>query len=290
MSGTVASRGRGSLALASCTRPRTSGPPPILPLPPETPHLANAEVGRNGGRFHARPEPAAEHRSNALVATEQAAREVPNLVSLSLYEPRQLDPAGIRRAERKVVGRRARTAEPGLTWRGRRSLTDTSSLRPRLISFEMSTRFAPASMSDMVRLDGPELRNSRARSYTVVSDPAARTRDVARVARRILPRHVLEPPRLRRGAFASAYGIVDAARSLVNSGPWRLKELRRARRRCASRTRGGVDRADRAVAADAVTSTDRVSSPCGPEHRGADVPAGPTVDGIDNVKPEDYAT
>ena len=145
------------------------------------------------------------------------------------------------------------------------------------------------SIYDLLTPHGQKMKVTAPDSYTVVtrlSEPYA-VLVPAIGALRILPRHVLEPA-WRAGRFASSYGVSTPPESLVTSGPWKLKQLVPREKTVLTRNpywfevdvRGRrlpyLEELVFAVVPDQNTAALKFQ-------------AG-EVDGIDNVKAEDYGT
>jgi len=124
-------------------------------------------------------------------------------------------------------------------------------------------------------------------SYTfVVTAPATDALILSHIGNvRILPKHVLEPA-FRQGRFASAYNTATPPESLVTSGPWRIKSYLENQQTVLERNPYwfGVDaRGSRLPYLDEVVF--RVAKD---QDVAAQMFHAGELDGLDNVKPEDY--
>lgn len=104
---------------------------------------------------------------------------------------------------------------------------------------------------------------------------------------RILPRHVLEPA-WKAGRFASTYGVDTPPESLVTSGPWRLSEFRDGEKVVLARNPWwhGVDARGRRLPYldEVVFLLAKDQDAAALRFRAGE------LDGLDNVRPEDYAS
>jgi peptide/nickel transport system substrate-binding protein len=145
------------------------------------------------------------------------------------------------------------------------------------------------SIYDLLTPHGQKMQVSAPDSYTVVTrlrEPHA-VMAPAVGSLRILPRHVLERA-WRAGRFASSYGVTTPPESLVTSGPWRLKQYVPREKTVLARNPYwfGVDARGRRL-----PYLDELVFVVVPDQNTAALKfqAG-EVDGIDNVKAEDYGT
>ncbi len=202
-------------------------------------------------------------------------------------------------AAQRVIPALARsweTSADGLTWtwhlrRGAR-FSDGHPVTAADVAFSFAVAYDSTlhqSIYDLLTPGGEPMRVSTPDSYTVVTRivrPHA-LMVYAVGALRILPRHVLEPA-WRAGRFASSYGTGTPPESLVTSGPWRLGRFAPHEKTVLARNPYwyGVDARGRRL-----PYLDELVFLVVPDQNAALLKfQSGEVDGIDNVKPEDYAT
>lgn len=260
------------------------------PLPLDTLTLPTPQIGTYGGRFTI-AQTSSPRTYNALLATEQSSREVTNLMFGALAN---LDYATMR--DYGELAKSWESSADGLVWtwhlrRGAR-FSDGHPLTSEDVLFSFEIVYDDSlhpSTQDLLKLEGRKFEITAPDSYTVVMKiPRPYPLMVDAVgAVRIMPRHVLERS-YRRGTFASAYGIDTRPESLVTSGPWRLKEFRQGEKTVIEPNPWwiGVD-----ARGQRLPYLNEVVFVIVPDQNTAALKfqAG-DVDGIDNVKPEDYST
>jgi peptide/nickel transport system substrate-binding protein len=279
------------LVVASCTPgANRTAKRQFPPLPPDTLTLPTAQIGSYGGRFTI-AQTSSPRTYNALLATEQSSREVTNLMFAALAN---LDYATMR--DYGELAKSWESSADGLVWtwhlrRGAR-FSDGHPLTSEDVLFSFQIVYDDSlhpSTQDLLKLEGRKFEITAPDSYTVVMKiPRPYPLMVDAVgAVRIMPRHVLERA-YRRGTFASAYGIDTRPESLVTSGPWKLKEFRQGEKTVIEPNPWwiGVD-----AHGQRLPYLNEVVFVIVPDQNTAALKfqAG-DVDGIDNVKPEDYST
>lgn len=260
------------------------------PLPADTLTFWTPEIGRHGGRFVI-GQTSGPKTFNALMAGETSTTDVTNLLFTSLTDYDYLRFTDVPR-----LARSWEMSPDGLTYtyrlrRGAR-FSDGHPITSADVLFSFEVALDPVlhpSSGDLLVVDGKPAEVSAPDSYTVVLRIAKPYRLMLSAVSsvRIMPRHVLEAA-FRAGAFASAYPASIAPESLVTSGPWTLGEYRPGESTVLRRNPYwfGVDALGRRL-------------PYLDELVFLNVPDQNTLalkfqsgdlDGLENVKPEDYAT
>jgi peptide/nickel transport system substrate-binding protein len=228
---------------------------------------------------------------NPIMSNEVSSSEVSDRLFTALTEydnvSQQLRPALARSWESSPDGRT-------WTWHLRRGarFSDGHPITAADVLFSFAVAYDSTlhqSIYDLLTPHGRKIQVTSPDSYTVVTRLAEPYAVLAPAvgSLRILPRHVLERA-WRAGRFASSYGTATPPESLVTSGPWRLKQLVPREKTVLARNpywfeldaRGRrlpyLDELVYLVVPDQNTATLKFQ-------------AG-EVDGIDNVKAEDYGT
>jgi len=261
-----------------------------VPLPADTMTVLADEIGHYGGRF-VFGATSAPKTFNPLMANENSSTDVTNQLFTSLADfdlGRQVDiPVLARRWE---IGADGRTWTFHLRHGARFSDGWPISASDVLFSFEVGADSTlHSSVHDLITIDGRPFDISAPDSYTVVvRTPRVLALTLAYVGSvRIVPRHVLEPA-YRAGRYASAYATSTPPESLVTSGPWRLESYAPGEKVVLARNPYwfGVDTKGRRL-----PYLDQLVYLVVPDQNALALKfqAG-EVDGIDNVRPEDYAT
>jgi peptide/nickel transport system substrate-binding protein len=228
---------------------------------------------------------------NPIMSNETSSSEVSDLLFTALTE---FD--NISQKPYPVLARSWKVSPDGLTWtwhlrRGAR-FSDGHPITAEDVLFSFQVAYDSTlhqSIYDLLTPHGQKMQVSAPDSYTVVTRIARPHALLVEAvgSLRILPRHVLERT-WRAGGFASSYGVGTPPESLVTSGPWKLKQFvpREKTVLTGNPYWFGVDARGRRlpyldeliflVVPDLNTATLKFQ-------------AG-EVDGIDNVKAEDYRT
>ncbi|MFI5370616.1 MAG: ABC transporter substrate-binding protein [Candidatus Eisenbacteria bacterium] len=286
-----------AIAIAAALLGGCAGSPPSntgftdrVPLPPDTMTVVSEQIGRYGGRF-VFGATSAPKTLNPMMANENSSTDVTNLLFTSLVSydnGRQIDGP--------MLARSWETSADGLTWtfhlrRGAR-FSDGHPITASdvLFSFEVG---ADTTLHTVVggdiTVNGRPFDVTAPDSYTVVvRTPKVLALMLAYVGSvKILPRHVLEPV-YRAGRFASAYATNTTPDSLVTSAAWRLETYAPGEKLVLTRNPYwfGVDARGRRL-----PYLDELVFLVVPDQNTATLKfqAG-EIDGLDNVKPEDYAT
>src|SRR5439155_8748525 len=250
------------------------------------------EVGRHGGRFVAGATESPK-TFNPLMANETSSNEIIQQMFISLtdvdYRTQDDIPMLARSWDYSDGGRT-------VTYHLRRGarFPDAHPITSDDVKFcfdvVMDSTLHP-SMQDALFMDvggrHVPFRYSAPDSYTfVVTAPATDALILSHVANvRVLPKHVLEPA-FRAGRFGSSYTTATPPDSLVTSGPWRLKSYLENQQTVLSRNPYwfGVDaKGSRLPYLDEIVF--RVAKD---QDAAAQMFHAGELDGLDNVKAEDY--
>jgi peptide/nickel transport system substrate-binding protein len=260
------------------------------PLPTDTMTVPVAEIGSYGGRFvigQTNP----PKTFNAIMANETSSSDLTQRLFATLAEYDNGD-----QSTYPELAKSWDTSEDGLTytWHLRRGARFSDghpiSADDVLFSFEVAyDQVLHPSIQDLLLSDGKPFQISAPDSYTVVmkiTKPYALL--VSAVGSlRIMPKHVLEPA-YRSGDFASAYSVDTNPDSVVTSGPWRVKEYLPNEKTVLTRNPYwfGVD-----PKGHRLPYLDELVFLIVPDQNTAALKfqAG-ELDGLDNVKAEDYQT
>jgi len=203
------------------------------PLPPDTMTTRMDEPGRYGGRFVAGATASAK-TFNPLMANETNSNDVLNQMFVSLtdidYRNQEDIPVLAKSWEFSNGGRTVTYhLRHGIAFSDGHPITSEDVKFCYDVVMDASDPSFHPSMRDALTMDvgGKKLpfTYSAPDSYTfVVTAPATDVLMLSHVANvRIFPKHVLESA-YKAGHFASSYTTATPPESLVTSGPWRLKE------------------------------------------------------------------
>ena len=165
---------------------------------------------------------------NPIMSNETSSSEVSDRLFTALTE---FD--NIAQKVRPALARSWETSPDGRTWtwhlrRGAR-FSDGHPITAEDVLFSFAVAYDSTlhqSIYDLLTPHGQKMQVSAPDSYTVVTRIAEPHALLAPAvgSLRILPRHVLERA-WRAGRFASSYGIGTPPESLVTSGPWKLRQF-----------------------------------------------------------------
>ncbi len=260
------------------------------PLPIDTMTVAVGELGRYGGRFVAGA--ASEPKTlNPVLANDNASTDITNLLFCALAEydnGRQVDQG--------MLAKSWEVSPDGLTWtfhlRRGACFSDGHPMTAEDVAFSFAVACDTtihSQLRDALVIGGRLVEVATPDSYTVVvRSPSVSAVLLAAVGSiKILPRHVLEGA-WKQGAFATRYHLATAPDSLVTSGPWRLAARVPGERLVLERNPYwfGVD-----AAGHRLPYLDQLVFLVVPDQNtlALKFQAG-EIDGLDNVKPEDYAS
>ena len=219
-----------TLAATGCGgKPGTAQPARIdpHPLPADTMTLALPEIGTHGGRFVI-GQTASPKTFNAMMANETSSNDVNNRMWASL-----MDYDNVAMRDTFGLAKAYEVSADGLTytWHLRRGLcfSDGHPLTADdvLFSFEVAydEKLHPA-VQDLLSIGGKHFELSAPDAYTIVTKIAQPNANMlgSMSSLRIIPKHVLEPA-FRQGRFAAAYAVDTPPESIVVSGAWRVKQF-----------------------------------------------------------------
>ena len=219
------------IVLAGCGGGATGGAKYVdkLPLPPDTMRVAMDEVGRYGGRFIA-GSTASPKTFNPIMANETSSNEIVQLLFASLTDIDYRTQADV-----PLLAKSWDYSDGGrtVTFHMRRGacFSDGHPITSDDVKFcfdvVMDSTLHPSMQDGLVMpVNGKAVAYtySAPDSYTfVVTSPAVDALILAHVSNiRVLPKHVLEA-KWKSGNFASSYVTSTPPESLVTSGAWRLK-------------------------------------------------------------------
>jgi peptide/nickel transport system substrate-binding protein len=263
-----------------------------LPLPADTMTVAMEEIGKYGGRIVVGAT-SSPKTFNPIMANESSSSDINNSLYISLTEvdyPTQADIPMLAKSWEFSNGGRT------VTFHLRRgaAFSDGHPITSEDVKFCFDVVMDPGlhpSMQDalVMDLDGKRVpfTYSAPDSYTfVLTSPAVDALILPHASNiRILPKHVLEPA-WRAGRFASSYVVTTAPESLVTSGAFRLKSYVEGQQTVLERNPYwfGVDaEGKRLPYLDEIVF--RVAKD---QEVAAQMFHAGELDGLDNVKPEDY--
>ncbi|TMQ69192.1 MAG: hypothetical protein E6K81_15505, partial [Candidatus Eisenbacteria bacterium] len=259
------------------------------PLPADTMTVATAEVGHYGGRFVI-SQTSGPKTFNANMANETSSTDVTDRLFTTLADFDNATQQNV-----PMLAKSWETSADGLSWtwhlRRGAAFSDGHPISADDVLFSFDIAYDDSlhpSVQDLLKIDGKRFEVTKVDSYTVVTRiPAPYALMIGAVASlRIMPKHVLEGA-FRRGDFASAYTVSIAPESLVTSGAWRLKQFVPGEKTVLTRNPYwfGVD-----TKGQRLPYLDELVFLIVPDQDAADLKfrAGES-DGIDNVKPENYA-
>jgi peptide/nickel transport system substrate-binding protein len=262
------------------------------PLPADTMTVKMDELGRHGGRFVVGATSSAK-TFNPIMANETSSNDLVSQLYVALVDIDYLTQEDI-----PVLAKSWSFSPDGrtVTFQLRRGarFSDGHPITSEDVKFCFDVVLDPElhpSMQDalMMPLNGKSVpyTYSAPDSYTfVVTAPAPDALVLPHIGNvRILPKHVLEPA-FRQKRFASSYTTATPPESLVTSGPWRLKSHLENQQTVLERNPYwfGVDAKGRRLPyLDEIVF--RVAKD---QDVAAQMFHAGELDGLDNVKPEDY--
>lgn len=261
-----------------------------LPMPVDTMLVDTEEVGRYGGRFVI-AQTAGPKTFNAIMANETSSTDITNNLFTSLTDFNSVT-QGMESRLAKTWG----VSEDGRTWtfhlRRGAAFSDGHPMTAEDVLFSIEVCYDDSlhpSIQDLMMTDGKKWEVSAPDSYTVViTTPRPYALFLpASGSVRIMPKHMLERA-FRAGDYAAAYATSSPPESIVTSGAWRLKQYLAGEKTVLERNPYwfGVDsKGQRLPYLDELVwlivpdqNTMALKFQSG------------ELDGIDDVKPEDYQT
>jgi peptide/nickel transport system substrate-binding protein len=259
------------------------------PLPPDTMIVAMHEVGHYGGRFVI-AQTSGPKTFNGPMANETSSTDVTRLLYTGLVNYDNASQSDV-----PALAKSWESSADGLTWtwhlRRGACFSDGHPITADdvLFSFEVAQdSIVHPAIRDLLIANGRRVEVSAPDSYTVVTKlPAVRALVLSTVGSvLVLPKHVLEAP-YRNGTFAATYSVSTAPESLVTSGAWRVKQYVAQEKTVLARNPYwfGVD-----AKGQRLPYLDELVFQIVPDQNTASLKfQSGEVDGLDNVKPEDYA-
>jgi len=260
------------------------------PLPQDTMMVRMSEPGRYGGRFIiAQTSP--PKTFNAIMANETSSSDINNCMYITLADydnSTQHDIASL--------AKNWDISDDGLTYtwhlRHGAAFSDGHPITSADVLFSFDVAYDETlhpAIQDLLMIGGKKMQVSAPDSYTVVTtivSPYA-LMVPAIGSLRIMPKHVLEEP-FKRGDFASQYSVSEPPDKIVTSGAWRVKEYVAGEKVVLQRNPYwyGVDSRGHRL-----PYLDELVFLTVPDQNTAALKfqAG-ELDGLDNVKAEDYST
>lgn len=260
------------------------------PLPPDTMTVDVPAIGSYGGRFVI-AETAAPKTFNAIMGNETSTTDVTQRMFIGLT-----DIDNITQQTTAALAKSWESTPDGATWtfhlrRGAR-FSDGHPITAEDVAFSFAvctdSVLHPSTM-DLLTVNGKLVEVSTPDSYTVVTKFAGpyALAIPATGSVPIMPKHVLEAA-WKKGDFASAYTTSTPPDSIVTSGPWRVKVYRANESLTLTRNPWwyGVD-----PQGHRLPYLDELTYLIVPDQNTAALKfQNGEVDGLDNVKPEDYRT
>jgi peptide/nickel transport system substrate-binding protein len=259
------------------------------PLPVDTMTVAVPEIGRYGGRFVI-GQTAAPRTFNSIMANETSTSDVTDgrlFTSVADFD-------NATQQDVPMFAKSWDTSPDGLTWtfhlRHDAKFSDGHPMTAEDVMFSVQVIYDPVlhpSMQDLLKAGGKPFEFSAPDSYTIVVKTAATSALLVPIVGsiRIMPKHILERS-FKDGSFASAYSVSTPPESIVCSGPWRLKQFVAGEKTVLERNPYwfGVD-----PKGHRLPYLDELVFRIVPDQNTAALQflAG-DLDGLDNVKPEDY--
>lgn len=258
------------------------------PLPEEPMVVTAPEIGVYGGRFVIAAT-SAPKSFNALMANESSSTDMTLLMFTALS-----DFDNETQKEIPALAKSWRVSEDGLTWtfdlRKGAKFSDGQPITSAdvLFSFEVAyDKTLHPSVQDLLIMDGKPFEVTAPDAHTVViktPQPNAMLVPLAGAVR-IMPKHVLEPV-LKAGNFASAYNVSTPPDQVVTSGIFRVGQYVAGEKTVLVRNpyHYAVDAKNQRL-----PYLDELVFLVVPDQDAADLKfRSGEVDGLDNVKPENY--
>lgn len=279
------------VATVSCGR-TTGGQSSFVdskPLPAEPLKITVEPIGTHGGRF-VFGETVGPKTFNELMANETSSTDITDGRLFTAL-------VGFDNATQEITPMLAKSwalAPDGLTWTFRlrqgAAFSDGHPMTSADVAFSFEVAYDPTlhpSVQDLLKTDGKNWEVSTPDPLTVAIKTPSPNAMLVQLAGSvyIMPKHVLEPA-FRSGNFASAYNVGTPPDQLVTSGPWRLQQYVAGEKTVLARNPYwfAVDQQGRRL-----PYLNELIYLIVPDQDAADLKfrAG-ELDGLDNVKPENY--
>src|SRR5262249_16735849 len=257
-------------------------------LPADTMTFQTAEIGTYGGRFIL-GQTSGPKSFNAIMANETSTTDVTQLLFTTLA-----DFNNGTQHDTPALAKSWDVTPDGLTWtwhmRHGAAFSDGHPITSEDVLFSFKVAYDATlhpSIQDLLIVNGKPIEVSAPDSYTVVmkivSPYAMMIPAVGSL--RIMPKHILQSS-FESGQFASAYNTNISADSLVTSGAWRLKQFVPGEKTVLTRNPYwyGVD-----AKGHRLPYLDELVFLIVPDQNAAALKfRSGELDGLDNVRPEDY--
>lgn len=196
------------------------------PLPEEPMVVTTKSIGTYGGRF-VLAETSAPKTFNAMMANETSSTDVTDqlFTSLANFDNETQE-------EGPLLAKSWELAPDGLTWtfhlRKGAAFSDGHPITSEDVLFSFALAYDETlhpSVQDLLIMNGKKWEVAAPDPYTVViktPGPNAMTLSLASSVR-VMPKHVLEAP-FKSGNFASSYNVSAAPDSIVTSGAFRVQQ------------------------------------------------------------------
>jgi len=279
-----------ALAAVACGGRKSEGPAfqDPHPLPEEPMVMRAASIGRYGGRF-VLAETSGPKTFNAMMANETSSTDLTDQMFIGLAN---FDNGT--QEETPFLAKTWEVAPDGLTWtfhlRKGAAFSDGHPITAEDVLFSFTVAYDEVvhpSVQDLLIMNGKKWEVTAPDPYTVViKTPGPNAMVVSSASSvRIMPKHVLEAP-FKSGNFVSAYNVSSPPDTIVTSGAWRVKQYVPGEKTVLTRNPYffGID-----TEKHRLPYLDELVYLVVPDQDAADLKfRSGEVDGIDNVKPENY--
>ena len=280
-----------SLMAVGCGGGRSETPPyqDPHPLPEEPMVLDMPSIGTYGGRFVI-AQTNGPKTFNAMMANETSSTDLTDEMFIGLAD---FDNGTQRDTE--FLAKSWETSADALTWtfhlRKGAAFSDGHPITADDVLFSFAVAYDEVlhpSVQDLLVMNGKKWEISAPDPYTVVIKTPGPNAMVVPLAGsvKIMPKHVLEGP-FKNGSFASAFNVSEPPDSIVTSGAWRVKQYVAGEKTVLTRNPYffGVDKEKHRL-----PYLDELVYLVVPDQDAADLKfRSGEVDGLDNVKPENYS-
>ena len=279
-----------AIAAAACGGRKSDAPAfqDTHPLPEEPLVVRTASIGTYGGRF-VLAETSGPRTFNAMMANETSSTDITNQMfgSLGSFDN------GTQEAT-PLLAKSWEVSTDALTWtfhlRKGAAFSDGHSLTAEDVLFSFAVAYDDVvhpSVQDLLIMNGKRWEVTAPDSYTVVIKTPSPNAMVVSLASSvpIMPKHMLEAA-FKSGNFVSAYNVSSPPDTIVTSGAWRVQQYVPGEKTVLTRNPYffGVD-----AEKHRLPYLDELVYLVVPDQDAADLKfRSGEVDGVDNVKPENY--